>query len=307
MHRIASFHLGLLISLGCGDGDSAGSNVAVDAGAAQATPEGGTSGPGGGGSCDLSGVWIARMNSESRALSLPQYANTWYLYEFAQRESALEVTRHLDCGIEVRGTVRVNISRETTSALLRRNSQVGRRGSVLSDADGSCSFALERFWSVRGVSEQRFAPSPRSASLSLAELQASAPLPTSGADAEDWDGDGKPGVQWLVGAPAMGTRHTAQRDWTRYFTAPGYAIPALGSWENLVVRAEFAAEEVLYEASSPTLAQLSQPNVIAEHTLTLRYLGRTRDDERARALLAPTDEETCTRIQQALPSVAGLK
>lgn len=258
--------------------------------------------------CDLRGVWIGRMNTQSLALGQPQYANNWYYFEFDQQGEALRVVRHLDCGIEVRGTVTVVLAPATTAALLTHNLQAGRKGTVKAAAGGHCDLSMERFWSVRGVNESRYAPTDRAAQVPLASLQTSQPLPPSNMPelTEDWDGDGHPGVGWIVSGIISGTRNTAQRDWTRYFTTDKFPINAASDFGDLVIRAEFDGEEVVYLAD-PGLSQLSQPVASAEHTLTLRFLGRTRDDPRAKALLTADDLTSCANVRQALPSVQGLR
>lgn len=263
--------------------------------------------------CDLNGVWIARQNTESLALGLGQFANNYYLLEFAQDGEQVTVANHMDCGIVVKGfleLVTVEIAPETTRALIGHNRQRGRKGSFAKQANGTCAFQLEKFWSVRGVSEEMFAPKPRSREVSIEELKSENPLPTKAmaSAAEDWDGDGQPGIAWHVMGVAMGTRHSAQRDWTQWFSATGYEVMAAANFGNdLVVRAEFSNEEVVYQASDESLTELSQANAAAAHTLTLRFLGRTRDDPRAQAILKADDFDTCRAIQTALPPLAGLK
>lgn len=259
--------------------------------------------------CDLSGLWAARQTTESLALNMPQYASNWYLYEFTQAGTALEVKAHMDCGIAVQGTVIVQLSPQTTSALMTHNRQVGRKGTVTQAAGATCAVSLERFYSVRGVSEARYAPMPRSRMVSLETLRAEQPLPPSTMPmaTEDWDNDGKPGIAWVVSGIIPGVRHTAQRDWTTYFTAPGYTVPANSTFPNdLTIRAAFAAEEVVYAADPPSLRQLSQPNCAAKHTLTLRYLGKTADDPRAKQVLGRDDATTCANVRAALPAAKGL-
>jgi hypothetical protein len=176
--------------------------------------------------------------------------------------------------------------------------------------DGTCAFELERFWSARGVDEATYLPSPRNSSITLAMLQEQKPLPTREqvAATMDWDNDGQPGISWQISGIVSGSRATAQRDWTRYFTAPGYTLRAASDFrENVVIRAEFEAQEVVYAASGPGLDQLAQTNAMAEHTLTMRFLGRSREDPRAAALLKQSDFETCLAVREALPGVRALR
>lgn len=323
--RKLSTGLALLSLLGCGEDtnaeaevrDSGDPSTLPDAGAGDAGP--GTCefvdtdaglvpnaaySPG----CDLTGVWAARQTAQSLALSLPQFASTWFYYELRQTGSALEVVEHLDCGAEVRGTVTVQLTPQTIAALMAHNRQVGRKGSVSPTMDGSCAVALERFWSVRGVDEARYLPTPRNKEVSLETLQRELPLPPSDMPqlAADWDADGQPGTAWNISGIVTGVRHSAQRDWTRYFTAPGYTIRAAEDFrDDLVIRTAYAVEEVVYAPKE--LRQAAQPACAAPHTLTLRFLGRTRDDPRAKAVVGADDAATCAKIRAALPAAAALR
>lgn len=300
----------LSLSVGCADPEGEAADGSVDAApmvgpSLDASSSDASLGPA---SCDLSGLWIGRMNTESMALGVPQYANNWYYYEFAQQGDLLTVSRHIDCGIEVRGSVRVVLAPATSAALTKHNVQTSRKATVRAHGDGTCDLSMEKFWSVRGVDEQRYLPSPRVADVSLTSLRASNPLPPAKSPelSEDWDGDDKPGITWVVTGIVAGTRATAQRDWTRYFTAPGYPITAASDFGDQVIRAEFDGEEVVYEADLG-LNQLSQPVSAAEHTLTLRFLGRAAGDARAEAVLGVDDSSTCANIRSALPSTQGLR
>jgi hypothetical protein len=306
--------LTLSVTVACGDDDGGEPRATVEAGVsglpdAQSGDAGAPAAPTGPASCDLSGIWIGRMNGQTEALG-PQYANTWYYWELAKREGAIEVTRHMDCGIEVRGTVTVQLTPATTRALIPKNQQVGRKGTSTMAADGTCAFELERFWSVRGLDEAAYLPGARNSAGTLASISAEKPLPLREQAnlTVDWDGDGQPGISWQVSGIVSGTRATVQRDWTRYFSAPGYELRGASDFvDNIVVRAEFEAQEVVYAASAPTLELLGQTNAAAEHTLTLRFLGRDRSDPRAQALLKPDDFETCLAVRETLPAVRGLR
>jgi hypothetical protein len=257
--------------------------------------------------CDLNGVWIGRQVTESLAiLVLTQYANNWYYLEFAQDGEQVVVSKHMDCGIEVHGSALVELAPPTMRALTAHNSQVGRKGTFAKQSDGTCALQMEKFWSVRGVNEDKYAPKPRNRDATIQEVQAENPLPAQ-ADTEDWDGDGQPGIAWQVGGALPGIRHSGQRDWTRWFSAEGY-VPraAMDFTADLVVRAEFSNEEIVYAvepADNDFLRTLSEPNLNGAHTLTLRFIGRTRDDPRAQAILKPDDFNTCLAIQAALPPV----
>jgi hypothetical protein len=93
-----------------------------------------------------------------------------------------------------------------------------------------------------------------------------------------------------------------QRDWTRWFTEPGYEIVASSDWQDdLTIRADFDNEEVVMHTTSSLLSTLSTP-VATKHVLRLRFLGRSRDDARAQAVIMANDVDTCYAIQDALPA-----
>lgn len=253
--------------------------------------------------CDFNGIWIAKQITISQALELPQASNNWYYLELHQAGNEVTVRRHFDCGIEVRGSLTVQISRPTLENLLVHNVQTGRRGTLIKQ-DGACHFEMERFWSIRGADEQRFLPTAgRNSTESSDEVAAAQPLPTSAAidGAIDTENDGKLGVAFEVGG--LGVRNSVQRDWTKWFTEPGYEIAPSADWpDDLVVRADFDNEENVIDPSSGLLTSLSEPVTDAKHTLRLRFLGRDSMDPRAQAMVKPSDAETCFAIQDALPS-----
>lgn len=328
--------LALLMAVGCAADDKvltpdemdggAGDAMAGDAAGNGAARDGGTTGDAGGNDgggtgqdagpaiakdpgCDLNGIWIGRQNTESLALfDTSQFANNWYYLELAQHGEDVIVTRHFDCGIEVQGTVLVELAPDTTRALMMHNSQVGRRGRFSKQPDGTCSFEMETFWSVRGVSEETYVPKPRNTDTAISQLDTKLPSKAEVAATQDWDGDGQYGVTWQVSGIVKGARYSSQRDWTRWFSAPGYLVQAADNFQaDLVVRADFSNEEVVYPPIEVGLDQTSAPRTGAEHAVTLRFLGRTRDDPRALELIESDDFQTCLAIQSALPAVKGFK
>jgi hypothetical protein len=289
----------------------AGTNTGADSGGANDSgahpdPEPGTDGGVSRGPCDFTGIWIARQNTQSLALGAKQFANNWYYLELEQTGDEIVVKDHFDCGIDVRGTVVVQLAPNTTRALMQHNREAGRKARVEQHSDGTCGLSFEHFWSVRGVSEETFVPKPRNTSESLEAIQARLKLPDSAAQTEDWDGDGEPGIQWVINS--NGYRHSIQRDWQRWFTAPGYEIVDREDWpDDLLIRAEFSNEEIVFKVSSPLYQLLSTPDSTAEHTLTLRFLGRSAADARAKAIIQADDFDTCIAVQNALPAIKALK
>jgi hypothetical protein len=261
--------------------------------------------------CDLNGVWIARQITVSEALFFSQFANNWYYLEFTQDGEQAVVSKHMDCGIFVRSVVaQVELTPDTTRALIAHNRQAGRKGSFSKQSDGTCAFQMEKFWSIRGLNEEAYAPSPRSRDVTIEQMRTEKPLPDkamANTATEDWDQDGHPGIAWQVSVLAQGTRHSGQRDWTRWFSGEGHQVTAAMDFNDLVVRADFANEEVVYEATDESLETPSAPDGAAQHNLTLRFLGRTRDDPRAKAILKADDFDTCMAIQTALPPLDRLR
>ena len=289
---------------GGGDGGS-GSGGASGTSGTGAGGEGGTAGgmaaqdP----DCDFNGIWAAKQVTISEALSIPQSSNNWYYLEFKQTGSQVEVSEHFDCGIEIRGSFTVTVSRATLASLTMRNVQIGRSG-TMSKEGGTCKFRMARFWSIRGADEQRFLPNAsRDSADSSDQVAAAKPLPTLNMPdgAIDAENDGKLGVAFTVSD--LGTRNSVQRDWTEWFTDEGYEITPSTDWpEELVVRADFDNEENVLDPSSGLLTTLSAPSTRAPHVLRLRFLGRNASDPRASAINKADKVETCFAIQDMLPA-----
>jgi len=253
--------------------------------------------------CDMNGIWIGNQVTRSQALGQGQFSNNWYYLELSQEGDDVTVTKHFDCGIEVRGSVTVIVSRASADALRSHNIQTGRKGTLKKDGT-KCTFKMDRFWSIRGGDEAKFAPNPRNSTQSISEVAASNPIPTKDkpTGAEDWENDGKLGSAWQISGALQGTRNSVQRDWTEWFSETGYEITAATDFKtDLVVRANFDAEEQIFDATSPLLNQLSTTDASAKHTLTLRFLGRDKNDARVKALVKSDDFETCKAVQAALP------
>ena len=285
---------------GFGPATSAGAGHG-GAGGEGASPSVGSQAP----DCDLTGIWIAKQVTVSEGLSLPQSSNNWLYLELKQTGSSVEVTKHFDCGIEVRGSATVTLSRATLEALMVVNVETGRKASVQKDGD-KCSFETGRFWSIRGADEARFLPNAqRDSSDSVRSVAAANPLPKPGNTdgAIDSDGDGKLGVAFQVAGVISGTRNAVQRDWSRWFTEPGYEIPASTNWtSDLKIRTDFDNEESVLDPTSGLLVTGSTPKTQAKHLLRLRFLGRDASDPRAASMVKASDVDTCYAIQDAFPA-----
>lgn len=255
--------------------------------------------------CDLNGLWAVRQQTVNVALALPQTANNWYFFELRQERDAVRVVDHFDCGIEVLGTVHVEITPAAVETLLSHNLQIGRTGAMKKAADGTCVLSFERFWSVRGADETRFAPEDRATSDAIETLTKQKPLPTKDKTdgAEDWDSDGELGIAWHVAGIVSGVRHSVQRDFTEWFSDAEFRVTPARDWtSDLVVRSNIGSEEVVLAASSPTIGGSGSPDKNAKHRVTMHFLGRTRDDERARKMLKTNAIDTCLAIRTALPA-----
>ena len=255
--------------------------------------------------CDLSGVWITKQVAVSLALDAPQFVNTWGYYEVEQSGSRFVVKKHIDCGAEVLGSGTVTLSRATLEGNVQHNMQDGRVGSF-ERIDDKCAFDIARYWSVRGAEEARFIPNPtRDATVSMAELARTKPLPTPNAPegAIDLEGDGELGAAGQIAGIISGTRNSCQRDWDRWFTAPGYEItPSMDFTDDLKVRMEYEAEESVMAPTTGLLTTPSESTSAWEHIMFLRFLGRSKQDPRAQPFLHEDAVETCYAIQDAMPS-----
>lgn len=284
-------------------GSSQGSNTSDD------NTGGNTGGTPSDPDCDMNGIWVGRQVTQSIALGLEQFASNYYYMELRQDGDEVVVMKNMDCGLKVLGSATVELTPETTRALMAHNDKAGRKGSFKKGTGGTCDFTMERYWNVRGVNEARFAPSPRNNKVSIADLEKANPLPSkAGADGvEDWDNDGKPGTSWQVSGIASGSRATVQRDWIEWFSDAEHQVAAASDFKSdLVVRASFDAQENILESTNPTLNADSMADGSAKHTLTMRFLGRSTSDPRAKALLKSDPYETCRAIQAALPAQKAL-
>lgn len=279
-------------------------------------------------SCDMTGWWVARETdfSVDEILSQVQTSSNWYLYHFSQTGDAFQVVESIDCGIHVTGTVAVDLDDGGVRGLLWKNDMSDgsahgpRKGTFKPDGD-NCTFTMDRWYNVRGVLDSLL-PADFTANPDLSTLT---PLPyednpewTAGTPhgqhldgAEDTDGNGIPGILWLISGNAGGQRDTAQRDWNEYFTDPAQPIPAKAG--EFVAGCNFNNQEnilhvggcgvlgcgVLLAGSHPA----PQPDRV-----TFRYLGPDLSDANVSAVVvAPIrkslddDMQTCANVRAALP------
>lgn len=255
--------------------------------------------------CDLSGAWIARQITISEALGVSQFSNNWYYFEVQQTGTEVQVTQHFDCGVTVLGTVTVTLPRSSLQAQLTHNQQAGRTATMRKDG-ATCRLETMRFWSIRGAEELRFLPDGvRDSEKSVAAVAQELPLPTpeNPDGAIDVDGDGKLGLAYEITGLVSGIRNSVQRDWTRWFSAPGYEIVPSSDWpDDITIRADFDNEESVLDPSSGLLASGSTPKTNGEHQVTLRFLGRDASDPRRAAVVKADQVQTCYAIQDAMPA-----
>jgi len=255
--------------------------------------------------CDLTGIWIARQITVNEAIGVQAFSNNWYYLEYKQSGTTVEVTKHFDCGIEIVGAVSVVLPRSAVQAQLTRNQQAGRKLTMSKDG-ASCRLETKRFWSIRGAEELPYLQDGvRDSEANIRDLTTSLPLPTKDntAGAIDPDGDGKLGLAFEISGLLSGTRNSVQRDWTRWFTDPGYEFPAGMDWtDDVRIRADFDNEESVLDPAEGLLTSGSTPAREAKHATTLRFLGRDATDPRAQALIKQDQVDTCFAVQDALPA-----
>jgi hypothetical protein len=264
--------------------------------------------------CNLTGIWITRIVTVTQALTLPQYASAWYYLQIDQAEGSADftVTKSMDCGSEVHGSVTVTLLPAALEAHMTHNSQVGRKGTIKKNASGQCVVAAEQFWVLLGA-DDKFLP-PRNLAEEIETVAMRLPLPNLDRPdgAEDWDKDGKLGISWQVSGVLQGSRSTVQRQWTRWFTTERYAVTPATDWGDIVVGADFDKDEAVFDPTSGPLVSPSYSVRMPEtpNRYLLRFLGRNANDPRAKAAIGGTDPtvdlaaamESCHRIQDALPA-----
>jgi hypothetical protein len=297
------------------------------------TPDspGGTGGTGSGGSggssgsggsttltasedCNMTGIWAGHQVVQALALNLPQLANSWYYFEINQPAGSVDwtVTKHFDCGQEIRGTVLVVLPPKTLEVHLVHNHQTGRKGRMGKNAAGQCEFSAERFWQIWGAPD-RFLPA-RNAVDEMSAISTRLPLPTRAAPdgAEDWDNDGHLGVAYQATGLVSGTRNSVQRSWLQWFSNAQHTITPATSWNEITARADFDGEESTFDPESGPLAtsSVSDRRPEAPNRVTLKFLGKNASDPGVTALIRGIDPEgnigaaveTCKAIQQAMPA-----
>lgn len=270
------------------------------AGGSAGTGASGTSGSdaGSAGACDLTGSWIVKrvlFTTPNSALAPgAQKVSNWDLYEIEQSGDDFTVTSHLMAGIVTTGDARVSLSDATLGALQEHMDHTGRRGTFKPTADG-CAFTLERTYAVMGVNPIAFyrggvadPPGRIAGNPDAATLE---PLPSQGGNpgADDWDGDGKPGIQFVITDSPLGSgvRHETQRDWQEM------SGTVAASSDEFEVPVTWNFEETVVEASNPFFGVVASVREGAPHTAFWK-----RTDASIRGA---TDVETAKNMQAAMP------
>jgi hypothetical protein len=178
-----------------------------------------------------------------------------------------------------------------------------------------CSLDLERTYFARGL-EDTFLPT---AGPPWPDVSALPPLPTeqNPTGASDDDGDGVPGIAFVVSRGASGVRNVAQRDYVEYFTDPSETDPKYQIVPDVLeldVRARFDNEESIIEVSQcppvgcGPLRAGSRPAADLDQRVRMRYLGLELDEPRVQAVVTRLPREdleadfaTCEGVRTELP------
>ncbi|MEL6180599.1 MAG: DUF4215 domain-containing protein [Myxococcota bacterium] len=279
--------------------------------------------------CDMTGYWIVRQTDfsvDDIFGGLLQTSSNWYIFELTQEGDAFEVVTSRICGIRVSGTVDVTLTPSGLERLMVSNPQGAgnmarppRRGISREEEDGTCTFSMDRWYIVRGLEEESgVSPYLPDDFLAKPELDSLTPLPDVPDDqrtsdtpltpegAQDWDGDGRTGLSWVVTGLATGTRNTVQRDWFEYMSTAEFPVSSGGN-EFVGVSLFDNEENILHADSGPLLAG-STPAPGLQGQVTFRYLGRSLDEAAVAEILAAplgeataTDVETCAKVVETLP------
>ena len=249
--------------------------------------------------CDMNGYWASRMLSITDALSADQCASLYGFYELRQQGANVEVVKYFDCGLRATGSGDASYSPATRTALLSLNSQVGRKGTMMKGADGTCQLSMEPFWHILGA-DVALLPSDRKSAEKFATVQAAQPLPgKKGAPGlVDVESDGFAGIATVVTNSAVtGTRHGVIRNVQSWKTDAFYKITPSTTWaEDIEARLSYIGEENAIEAydeqklDSPFLTTLAVPQPQADAArITLHFLGRDAADPRAQKVVVSSD------------------
>lgn len=278
--------------------------------------------------CDMTGYWIIRKTTFSidNLVNGVQTTSDWTAFKLLQTGTAFEVQKAVACGIYSTGATAVLISDVATRNLLWKNPQGAdsppprppRRGTFLV-AGGSCDFSMDRFYKVRGCDEAQFLPQDFLSKPALStlvplpyELDPLSPTGANLAGQVDVEGDGYPGIAYILSGNITGVRHVIQRDWEDFYSASTHVVAQKAI--EFVARADFDNEEnILNITNCPDIGcgilnVGSRPSATLAHRVTFRYLGKDLADTRVSRIVTrelhedlDADEATCALVRAALP------
>ena len=274
--------------------------------------------------CDLSGFWSVRETDYARDTILQsiQTSSNWFFYHVTQSGDDFVIDQMLDCGIHVTGSATVDYTPDSLRGIIYQNRMDDSAGAHglrhgTSKASGSgCAFTLERWYSVRGAQEAYL---PVDFSLDQ-PFSALTPLPTesdpvNGTDSPfgitDPDGDGIPGVAFLITGFVTGTRNSAQRTWKEYATTE--AAPIAASALTFAVPGGFDVQENVIRVSDcgggcSLLASAAHAAQGLPGRITFSFIGKTFGSPRVAAVATNVprqnindDLTTCANVRLTLP------
>ena len=258
--------------------------------------------------CNLSGVWAVVAKTVTSAAGGNQVANRWYLYEVGQIGDDVEVVRSLNCKVRVENAggvaTEVTISDDALAGILKNNSHAGLHG-TFSKSEDVCVLNFDRQYTVLGVKPDDYLPKDPNTRPALDTLPA-LPSENQPDGAEDWDGDGTPGLLFNVktlGGFLEGSRNSVQRGFVEFDsdeTEPRYTIPVDST--AFTVNNTTAIEENVIAASSDTFKTLGTLKG-SDHPVTFTRLGDTRASARlpSDAKVPEDDMEACLALEQEFP------
>jgi len=250
------------------------------------------------GPCDLTGTWAAQRinfaNVNNPLVPGAQKNSQWYFFDVIQKGDDFTVKRGVWCGDTTTGDATINFSSSTTDGIREHMQLSGRRGSYRVSGD-ACALDLERAYSVTALlDDDTYLPGvvlPPGRIAGNPELSTLPPLPTKLDDpgAQDWDGDGKAGVQYLITDSPIGSgvRHAVQRAWNAAAgqtpqSADDFLVTATYDFEEVAL----AAEPALF--SSVAVVRKGAPN-------RMRWKRVAQDFEQK------DDSDTCKAVRVLLP------
>jgi cysteine-rich repeat protein len=281
--------------------------------------------------CDMTGYWAARETNYTadNLIGAVQTSSTWMLFHFVQTGADFHVVEHLECGTHSTGSGAIT---DFTADALRADLYLNRMDGVeegdsgvtrparhgTSQAEsGGCAFAFDRWYRIRGALES-YLPTDFSTKPALSTLP---PLPTVmsyGPTSTEWpagatdpDGDGIPGLAYLVGGVVMGVRNAAGREWKDFATHADAPVPAY-ALKFVVPDGYDDQESVLRTTQCGTgcglVATSSHVPADLRGSLTLLFIGKTFGSSRVAPVVvsvprqnADQDLMTCANVRALLP------